>query len=578
MIFKMRYWMLLLAVTVVSLPLVALGYSPKFDVSDCPYFIRKLADDSAAEIRCGHLTVLEDRNDIESSRPIEVFVVRIAAREPAGNAPLIFLAGGPGSAVAWSVPLILESPLHQQYEIIALDQRGAGLSRPSLNCYERDDQTISSDVIWLRDCYRRLIGDGIALRSYNSANSARDIHDLLVALEISEANIYGLSYGSRIALTLARDLPQRVRSLILDGVLPLQVNRWDTLAVTGNQAFDRIFAACAAASACERAYPNLAEKFYQVIRNLNRAPVEIHREDVDYPVLTNGDDFAYDIFYRLYEKGSISYLPALIDAYFTGDFGYDPEEEARKRKGQARYTAHDPQANEYDLMAMEMLDIADIKRLFDHYRRLSADEWDELMAAIRYRMTYQPYQEYLGLPSLAETEQYLKALDTEARDLIEAEALGVFDHASEGTQLSFECAEEAHFNSREEIANQAAQLPGTVRRALVDWAIDGVSECQWWPAPRASRFENQPVSSAIPTLLLSGQFDPITPAEWGDEAAKYLMNSWHYVFPDLGHGALFAGAAPCVDAIALAFLANPARQPDAGCLAGLSTPDFYIRP
>lgn len=567
-----------LGILLLAITSAAQAYSPRYELSDCPYFIRRLAADSGADISCGYLIVPEDRNDFDSARAIELFAVRIAARQPAEKSPLIYLTGGPGSSVSERIAGILESAVRDVHEIIALDQRGAGLSRPSLNCYERDDQTISSNVIWLRDCYRRLIGEGIALHSYNSANSAKDIHDLLVALEINEANIYGLSYGSRIALTLARDVPQRVRTLILDGVLPLQVNRLDTLAVMGNQAFDRIFLGCAAVSACGRAYPNLEEKFYEVIRNLNRAPAEIERSDDDYPVLISGDDFAHDIFFKLYEKQSIPYLPALIDAYAKGDFEYDPAQEARELEWQARYTANDPHANEYDLIAMDMLDIADIKRLFDHYRQLSADEWDELMAKIEYRMRVQPYQDYLELDSWTETEQYLKALDTKAHNLIEAEALGIHDGSSEGTQLSFECAEEVHFNSREAIANQAAMLPGPVRRALVDWAIASISDCQWWQAPQASGFENQPVASDIPTLLLSGQFDPITPAEWGEEAAKRLTNSWHYVFPDLGHGALFAGAAECADSIALSFLANPARQPDAGCLAALSMPDFYIRP
>ena len=465
--------------------------------------------------------------------------------------------------------------MHHNYEVIAIDQRGAGLSRPSLNCHERDDQTLSSNIIWIRDCYRRLVDDGIALHAYNSANNANDIHDLLVALEIEEANVYGISYGSRLALTIARDFPQRVRALILDGVLPLQVNSLEALAVNGNQAFDRVFIGCAADADCKRAYPDLRESLYELIRTLNRAPAEIESADEDYPIVTTGQDFAYDIYYKLYEKHSIPYLPALIDAYAQGEYDYDPAKDDQEREGQARYELHDPQANEYDLVAMEMLQITDIRKLFDHYRRLSGDEWDGLMAEIEYRLKYQPFQDYLLLDSLSEAEQYLPTLDAEELALIEAEVLGKLDDSSEGTQLSFQCAEEVHFNRRDEIANRAADLPGALRRALVDWALISINDCKRWDVPRSSSIENQPVKSDIPTLLLSGQYDPITPPPWGEEAAKYLAKSLHYVFPDGGHGLLFTGE--CADSIALSFLADPERQPEAGCMADLSLPDFYVR-
>jgi pimeloyl-ACP methyl ester carboxylesterase len=475
----------------------ARAYIPRYAVEECPQFIRKQADDSGADISCGYLTVPEDHDATESSRLIELFVVRIAVQEPAGNAPLIHLAGGPGSPVANRIEGILQSQLHHRYEIIAIDQRGAGFSLPSLDCRERNEQAVPADIIWIRDCRLRLIGDGIDLGAYNSASIARDIHAILIALQINEANIYGYSYGARLALTLARDYPNRLRAVILDGVLPLQVNRLEAHAPNGHRAFERLFDSCADDAKCRSAYPHLRETFLDVISRLNQTPAKIEFERENNLLVLTGDDFVNESFTLLYDKGSIPYLPWMIDAFANGE--------------------------------MDFVFLADAR-----------NRWSQSST--------------------------------------EGEPRVPVDDLSEGAWLSVRCADEIPFNSREQIVNKAARLPGAVRRALVDYALGELDSCQAWKAPRAAPVENQPVISDIPTLLLSGRFDPVTPPEWGDDTARFLETSWHYVFPDAGHGVLFEPDADCAESIALSFLANPKRQPDAACLSELTPPDFYVRP
>ena len=69
-------------------------------------------------------------------------------------------------------------------------------------------------------CHDRLVQHGVDLSAYNSAATAADIEDLRVVLGYSKWNLYGGSYGSRIALTVMRDFPQGVRSVILDSAIP----------------------------------------------------------------------------------------------------------------------------------------------------------------------------------------------------------------------------------------------------------------------------------------------------------------------------------------------------------------------
>lgn len=458
----------------------AQAYAPKYEASDCPYSLRRMAAETGADISCGYLTVSEVLNRATGNRHIELFVMRIAARQPAGNTPVIFLAGGPGSAVADHADAILESPLHQHYEFIGIDQRGAGFSRPSLNCQE-DDQIGIPEIERIQKCYRRLLDEGFVLDAYNSANIANDIHDLLLTLNIDSANVYGVSYGSRLALTLARDFPHRLRSLILDAVLPLQVNRLNSYSSNAYRAMQQLLEDCAADQDCDRAYPSLRESLVLAIENFFREPALAIREDTGDQLVLGGATFASDIVGRLGRAQDIPQLPEFIASAAQGEY-------------------------------------------------------------------------------VLETDRPAKV---------------DYDNFSEGAWLSIHCADEAPFNSRDAIVARAAAIPRSLKRALVATALDHLAYCAAWKARPASSIENQPVVSDIPTLLLSGAYDPLTPSTWGAEAAVHLSRSWHFVFPAGGHGMLFADE--CADAIALAFLANPSRTPDAACLSQLSPPRFTVR-
>ena len=72
--------------------------------------------------------------------------------------------------------------------------------------------------------------------------------------------------------------------------------------------------------------------------------------------------------------------------------------------------------------------------------------------------------------------------------------------------------------------------------------------------------ENEPVASDIPTLVLAGEYDPITPPAWGELASNGLENSFFLEFPGLGHGVSLEGGCPL--GIILAFLDEPSVNPD----------------
>lgn len=107
------------------------------------------------------------------------------------------------------------------------------------------------------------------------------------------------------------------------------------------------------------------------------------------------------------------------------------------------------------------------------------------------------------------------------------------------------------------------------------WAIlcgDGrIHNCDNWPVA----IDRKPVTSPIPTLILSGEFDPVTPPEYGHAVAMGLRNSFEVVFPGFGHWVNGTGN-PCQSSVIQSFLENPSRQPDAGCIKELTAVDFFL--
>ena len=99
--------------------------------------------------------------------------------------------------------------------------------------------------------------------------------------------------------------------------------------------------------------------------------------------------------------------------------------------------------------------------------------------------------------------------------------------------------------------------------------------CGIWGAGVGSPVENQAVHSDIPTLVVSGEYDPITPPERGALAAETLSRSFVFEFPGVGHGATLAGDCPM--SVSVAFLDDPTTEPDSSCIAGMSGPAFITR-
>jgi pimeloyl-ACP methyl ester carboxylesterase len=142
---------------------------------------------------------------------------------------------------------------------------------------------------------------------------------------------------------------------------------------------------------------------------------------------------------------------------------------------------------------------------------------------------------------------------------------------------SVQCQEEAAFLNPADFAAVAAAFPQRAAYLLKgsDLGASLFDLCALW-SPSADPREAEPVSSAVPALLLAGNFDPITPPAWAELAAQTLDNHYLYVLPDVGHGVVRSSA--CGMSLAVAFLNDPTRAPDASCLDDLIPMQFETRP
>ena len=473
---------------------VGLSFSP----GGCPF-----TPPPGTDPTCGHVSVPEDR-DRPDGRRINLAVAIFPALGAERHPPLVYLEGGPGSEALEALPLSYEqlfSFLNEERTVVVFDQRGVGFSEPSLSCpelleldFELLDEDLSADE-WLArrlpvlyGCRDRWVDDGVDLSAYNSAESAADVADLRVALGYDEWDLYGLSYGTRLALTVMRDHPQGVRSVILDSTYPPEIDAVASILPNVARALDELFSACASDPVCDSTYGDLEQELFSVVDRLNQSPVEVWAIDYlsyqGHPALLTGDVLLSLVFQGLYLDVLVPDIPRLISDAGDG-----------------------------------------------HYFGAQA------------------------LLSLVLSNQAFLSV---------------------GQFLSVECHEEVPFSdaalvrsSNEAFPRLAPLVEGSLAQS--DYAFEF---CPTWGAGSADQVENEPVVSDIPTLVLAGNFDPITPPEDGRRVAGRLENSWYVEFPTLSHGTAFVEG--CPRSITLAFLADPRAEPDRDCVAGMPAIEFGV--
>lgn len=467
-----------------------------------PSYVAPSTETVGQTLVCGRLTLPQDPANPAGPQHQLAYVILRARAERFSTDPIVFLAGGPGTSAILSSADWVNNPLRNTRDIILVDQRGTGYSTPSLDCdyYGIDDADEAA-------CLAAINAAGAQLPFYHSGNNAADIAALMEALTTQEGytryNLYGVSYGTRLALAIMRDHPALLRSAVLDSPYPPQASAPVELAVNTANALEALFAACAADAECNAAYPTLRDSFYEMTAFLNEVPIN---DEYD------GRHFVSDVFNALADYGRLPAVPAAIEAMFAQDF------ELAFNLLYGGPEGYDPQAALLEL--------------------------------------------YTGID-----EATLLDFFTVAEGLAE----------SEGTFLVFECQEENFFNTyeqAEQFTNAAGIDPLVAQARLTDSAII-FDQCGEWFAQGAPAIENEAVNSDLPTLILSGALDPITPPHWATLTAETLPNSVVVQFPLATHAVYGAGECPLQ--IVADFFDAPEQAPNISCIQTMTLPfEIYV--
>jgi len=442
------------------------------------------------EARCGSHKVWEDR-DAKKGRQIDLSIIVLSALEPNKKPdPFFMLQGGPGDAPGFNARFYgrVFHDIRKARDIVLVDLRGTGKSAPLL-CPELakpgPDGTYDANLLSVssvRACRARL-EQSADLRFYTTEIVVDDLDEVRQALGYGPINVYGTSYGSRVAQVYMRRHPEGLRAVSMKGVVPASMAMPETHARAGEDAWRALMARCEKDENCHRAYPSADADFRQLLARLEKNP-----PTVTLPAGQNRPAATIAITRGLFAEAFRNLL-------------YTPEGSAQAPKLVRQLLAGDDRG-------------------------------------------------------LAET-----ALS--GRTVLGGERLAA------GFFLSVTCTEDVPYVSKDAEAAAAGTFGGTYRLDQQRAA------CKEWTRGTVSPSHRQPTTSDIPTLLLSGELDPVTPPSGAAEVARYLSKGRHVVIRNNGHP--IGNAERCIGQIIGQFLDRASTEGlDVSCAATNPAPPFLL--
>ena len=259
------------------------GAVPRYERAPCPVEVAP-----GERVDCGILVVPE-RRGVAGTRairlPVVIFRSRSASPKPD---PVLYMAGGPGNSTVDGRRSGKGLPFLDDRDYILLEQRGARHAQPSLACPETNGLTAEIAAGRLRGaaathalaraagaCRQRLTSAGVDLDGYTSAAAADDVEDLRKALGYETWNLQGISYSTRLMLTVLRRHPAGIRSVILDSVLPPEVDFDEVSAANLQRALNAVFDACGVDCGCSKVYPGIRRAFVDSVAAADARPLAL---------------------------------------------------------------------------------------------------------------------------------------------------------------------------------------------------------------------------------------------------------------------------------------------------------------
>lgn len=581
---------------------------------------------------CGRVSVPENHDKPDGRRIELTFAVLKAWTQSPAADPLIYLHGGPGIGTMADLSTIV-APLWNGYrnrrDVVTFDQRAAGISNDMVTCLHTaggnivdlispsgKDAEEKFDRI-MADCVKE-IGQNAELPAYNTIQNAKDVRALMKTLGYGGYNIYGLSYGTKLALEVMRSAPDNVRSVILDSVAPPNAKFYDENILPVEEGVQAVVDQCAADAACAKAFPELDKTILRVAEKLRLNPI---------PAARGRDAVTLKTMIGLFENrnsagnwpAATAHIPLILtewdrgetktwDFLSSGGTGRPQSVAEILRPHEAGLSA------EQKALAAALLNGAMARRTQDAGDNAALQALSESLAkatqgeaslarrfddAVTRSIASTRSREkmigfavaYAGLAAQTPDRSALKALVTDhlpAADIdgvlaivaamTDADIAAVFAAVAKEMRGALKaldmaidlsliaCQEDMPYNSKAgaDAFNNSIKFKFLTESSMAQSEIYGV--CTMLPPSPIPGFHD-PVTSDLPTLVLYGLNDTQTSTKDAKLAASTLKNARVLGFPEAGHGAIVFSQ--CAKDIGMAFVERPDVEPETACIETL---------
>lgn len=323
-----KFAVLMTAAMVLCLPDVpawaADGQQGRIELSDCR--IRAGEGFPGIKARCGTLErPLDPANPAGGHLVLAIAVVPALSLEPEPDA-FVPIAGGPGQASTefYAAYRAAFESVRRDRDILLVDQRGTGQSAP-LDCAS-DEQIIEGrfsreqTIADTEACLDTLPHDP---RFFTTSVAVQDLEAVREALGYAAVNLYGISYGTRVAQHYLRRYPAVTRTVVLDGVVAPQIALGPGIAVEAQNALDAILNRCLEDEACNAHFPELRAEFDALAARLRDTPVTVtlaHPVTAEPEEMRLGEaEMAGAIRLLSYHPSTTALLPLLISEAAAGN-------------------------------------------------------------------------------------------------------------------------------------------------------------------------------------------------------------------------------------------------------------------
>lgn len=303
-------------------------------LSLCPRIVED-APPAVTGAECGFLQVLENPGN-PSSKKISLNILRWPAISPIPDPdPVFVIAGGPGQSAVSIAPMLAQVffDLRKNRDIVFVDQRGTGESSP-MHCNAEDDvvvvefpllqnahDALNADIKIMAACAEKYKNQAAY---YTTPFAVIDLERVRESLGYTQINLWGASYGTRVILEYMSEYPASLRSVVMDGVAPVQLALPAFVEADAYASLEQISEYCIKTPTCENAYGNILEKAASVSVRLEQAPLQLSIKhpltEAPTDILIDEVKFATLLRFALYDRLLAKLLPRIIATSHEGDY------------------------------------------------------------------------------------------------------------------------------------------------------------------------------------------------------------------------------------------------------------------